>query len=194
MTEKALSERKKDLVLENRTAALRIARSLLRRWNLFLDLAEVQSLADIALCESVRSFDESRGTKFSTYLYPYIKGVLIAELKSVKRDQLHHSSSLAVGHSHEESNGESESTIYDRVADESASPEHHTYRGELREICNRALESLQPLERETLLGVHVMEHKVAQLARRIGYSRPYLSSIRTRAIEKVQPFFEQLAA
>ncbi len=193
MTEKALSERKKELVIENRTAALRIARSLLRRWNLFLDLSEVQSLADIALCESVRSFDESRGTKFSTYLYPYIKGVLIAELKSVKRDQLHHSSAMASTHGSDESQ-ETESPIYDRVADESASPEHHTYRGELREICARALDALQPLERETLLGVHVMEHKVAQLARRIGYSRPYLSSIRTRAIEKVQPFFEQLAA
>ncbi len=192
MKKEALTERKKDLVMENRTAALRIARSLLRRWNLFLDISEVQSLADIALCEAVRGFDESRGTRFITYLFPYIKGVLISELKSIQKDRMHRS---ADSHDHGASeDNHLESEMVEMVADESTSPEHQTYRAELRVICDMALKTLQPIEREALIGVHVMDDKVAQLARRIGYSRPYLSSVRTRAIEKLHPIFEQLAA
>lgn len=197
MADKALTERKKELILENRTTALRIARSLLRRWNLFLDLSEVQSLSDIALCEAVRGFDESRGTRFSTYLFPYIKGILIAELKSVKRDQLHQTPTVTTSHSSEDTYLETEAYLHsssESMTDESETPEHHTYRRELREICAQALSSLLPLERQTLVGVHIMDEKVAQLARKIGYSRPYLSSIRTRAIEKMQPYFEAMAA
>lgn len=197
MADKALSESKKALILEHRTTALKIARSLLRRWNLFIDINEVQSLSDIALCEAVRGFDESRGTRFSTYLFPYIKGILIAELKSVKRDQLHQAPTATISQGFEDSYLETEAYLHsssESVTDESETPEHHTYRRELREICAKALGTLLPLERQTLVGVHVMDEKVAQLARKIGYSRPYLSSIRTRAIEKMQPYFEAIAA
>lgn len=193
----ALSPSKMELVMNHRTSALRIARSLLRRWNTFLDLSEIQSISDMALCEAVRGFDETRGTRFVTYLFPFIKGALIAELKSCQRDsvslsQVANGSSNA-GEYGTDSNG-GVGAIPEIAADESCSPEHQTYRQELRVLCNKALDSLQPLEREALIGVDIFDHKVAQLARRIGYSRPYLSSVRTRAIEKMQPFFEKMAA
>lgn len=193
----ALSPAKMELVMENRVSALRIARSLLRRWNTYLDVSEVQSITDMALCEAVRGFDESRGTRFVTYLFPFIKGALIAEMKANQKDTVSLSSGACTSTSTGNFSGDNSSAsnaAMEIPAEESYSPEQQTYRAELRVLCNKALESLQPLEREALIGVDIYDHKVAQLARKIGYSRPYLSSVRTRAIEKIQPLFERIAA
>jgi RNA polymerase sigma factor (sigma-70 family) len=199
MTCYSLTEAQKALILENRAPALRIARSLLRRWNLFFDLSEAQSIADMALCESARSFDFNRGTRFITYLFPFIKGALIADMKKSRGDRsygIEHTKDSHYENSHRHLDQLESGTIndYEALADEAASPEELSYHQELRKICENALESLLPLERKTIIGVDVMGDKVAQFAREIGYSRPYLSSIRTKAILKMQPYFERIAA
>lgn len=199
MTSYSLTEVQKDLIIQNRAPALRIARSLLRRWNVFLDLMEVQSIADIAMCEAARSFDCNRGTRFITYLFPFIKGALIAEMKRARGDRGSGADHMTVANlptteRHQEHGEYPNKYDSENIADDSASPEQLSYHQELKILCQNALESLLPLERETIVGVDIMGHKVAQFARKIGYSRPYLSSVRTKAILKMQPYFEKLAA
>jgi RNA polymerase sigma factor (sigma-70 family) len=195
MTTAILSECKKELIMNNRTSALKIARSLLRRWGVYMDTTEVQSITDIALCEAARGFDLMRGTNFITYLFPYIKGALVTELKFSKR-MLNTISATANCEGNQQSSDDEHSMyeISEYAIDEQTTPEHLTYRGELRKLCREALNSLLPLEREALIAVDICEDKVAVFARKIGYSRPYISSVRTKALCKIQPFMERMAA
>jgi RNA polymerase sigma factor (sigma-70 family) len=199
MTGYSLTEAQKNLILDNRAPALRIARSLLRRWNLFFDISEAQSIADMALCEAARNFDFDRGTRFITYLFPFIKGSLIAEMKRSRGDRAYgiehiKDSGFESHDSYREHTEVGLKNEYDSIADQGASPEELSYHQEIKVICQKALDSLLPLERDTIVGVDIMGDKVAQFARKIGYSRPYLSSIRSKAIVKMQPYFDKLAA
>ena len=173
MTCDSLTEAQSDLILENRAPALRIARSLLRRWNLFFDLSETQSIADIALCEAARNFDFNRGTRFITYLFPFIKGALIAEIKKARGNRAYGMEHISeISHYSGDRLDVNLKDDCEGFADEGASPEELSYHQELRTICQKALKSLLPLERETIVGVDIMGDKVAQFARHIGYSRP----------------------
>ena len=196
MSSYTFSDLKRQLIINNRTTALKIARSLLKRWDIFLDLPEIQSISDSALCEAVRGYDTTRGTKFITYLFPYIKGALIAEFKFAKKGawsshELYSPASEYDAQTDIESNNNGTAEI---ATEPSASPEYQTYLKELQLICSEALSHLQPLEREVIIQVDMLEEKVAHYARRIGYSRPYLSSLHSKAINKIQPYLERMAA
>jgi RNA polymerase sigma factor (sigma-70 family) len=189
---KTLSEKKRDLIEVHRPVALKIARSLLRRWNLFLELGEVQSLSDMALCEAARTFDPERGSRFVTYLFPFIKGSLINEIKRMKRDRSE--SCERSSFANNDGSDAYQTPECEQLVDPSPSPEELRYSQEVRAMALKALEALQPLERDAVIAIDIHGHKVAQYARKIGYSRPYLSSVRSRAISKLQPYFSRLAA
>lgn len=182
-----------ELILSNRLTALKITRSLCRQWNAPLNLDEMQSAADRALCEAARGFDPDRGVIFVTYLFPFIKSAVVSDLKFRRRDavfSVHTLTAESTSTSHE-SEG---SGVEDLAVDECDSPEGAVYRKQLQALCMRALNRLQPLERTVLVEAYMLEQTVTHIARKTGYSRPYLSSIRSRAIRKMQPYLEKEAA
>ena len=73
------TELQKELILKSRPSAARVVGSLLRRSNCFLDRTEIQSIADIALCEAARNFDPERGNSFMSYMFLYLKGAVMNE-------------------------------------------------------------------------------------------------------------------
>jgi RNA polymerase sigma factor (sigma-70 family) len=189
MTSFQFTELQKELILKSRTSAARVVGSLLRRSNCFLDRTEIQSIADIALCEAARNFDSDRGNSFMSYLFLYLKGAVMKEIKKNQRISVIEGSYLSATSYSSERIFES-----NELVDESASPEELFRHYELRAVCRSALQSLLPLERNTIIGIDILGSNVTKFAQSIGYSRPYLSSVRKKAIQKMQPYFEKLAA
>lgn len=182
------------LILENRTSAQRMARSLLKRWGAFLDSEEVVSLTDLSLCEAARSFDPNRGVRFTSFLFYTLRGNLIRALtESCRRGAIMTESDMQCAETGNNTNAEggSRSRSMDQRAttgeEEESCPEKVTYLKELRAHCNRALNQLSQLERKIVIDVHVLDWKVARVARKIGYSRGHVSALRKDAFAKLRP-------
>jgi DNA-directed RNA polymerase specialized sigma subunit len=169
MTSFQFTELQKELILKSRPSAARVVGSLLRRSNCFLDRTEIQSIADIALCEAARNFDPEikKNQRISLFDCSFVSATSCSSRKTSESNEL---------------------------VDESASPEELFRQYELRAVCRSALQSLLPLERNTIIGIDILGSNVTKFAQSIGYSRPYLSSVRKKAIQKMQPYFEKLAA
>ena len=175
------------LILENRIRARRMGRSIMGRWGASIQEDEFGSVCDLALCEAASRFRPDFGTEFPTYLFYFLKGALAraidaSKMRSVQvsfEDRVEsspkkHTDSLEVAQ--EESMG----------ALENGCPERSAYLDELRVHCNRALLSLNHLERKVVLNVSLLELKVAHVARNMGYSRGYVSSVRKDALVKMR--------
>jgi DNA-directed RNA polymerase sigma subunit (sigma70/sigma32) len=69
-------EARNNLIESHVEVAQKLAMNLMKRWNSRLPKEEVKSLANVALCEAAARFDETRGVKFVTYLFYFVKGQL----------------------------------------------------------------------------------------------------------------------
>lgn len=49
-----------------------------------ITLDELKSSARYALCEAAQKFDETKGVKFQTYIYPYIKGQILRDINNIQ--------------------------------------------------------------------------------------------------------------
>ena len=81
LTPEAVAARN-ELIEGHIDAAQKIATTIMKQWGARLPKGEVQSLANVALCEAAARFDENRGAKFVTYLYFYVKGQLGVAISS----------------------------------------------------------------------------------------------------------------
>jgi RNA polymerase sigma factor (sigma-70 family) len=191
-----------ELVVNNRTTAQKLARSLLRRWACHMDMDEVTSIADLALCEAARRFDPTRNIQFITFLFHFVRGGLVAEIRrcrassaTIFESDLRSSAERSGTESDNRDHGAVLSAMSSETPTESVeNPERAFYLGELRSLCKEAMNELNELERTALINIHVLDEKVARLARRVGYSRGHLSMVRTNAIRKIRPMFARAAA
>ncbi|MEG1565398.1 MAG: sigma-70 family RNA polymerase sigma factor [Bacilli bacterium] len=74
-----LDENKQKLVLDNMNLVYYIARKLG-----YIDDEDALQYGFLGLCKAADNFDESRGTKFSTYAYPYISNWLAGTYSDIK--------------------------------------------------------------------------------------------------------------
>ncbi|MBX7138539.1 MAG: sigma-70 family RNA polymerase sigma factor [Oligoflexia bacterium] len=178
-----------ELVVENREAAHKMAAYFLRRWAVRMDEEEVRSLADLALCEAAKRYRGPTLSKFTTYLYYYIKGELV---RAIKREC--QNSSLARLNDPDSSDKSAENVSVherDELGQCSAqSPEEECEASELRGGFKRAFKTLTGLEKEIIFHVYVNEFKVASVARKLGYSRGHVSDMRRRALNKMRDLME----
>lgn len=179
------SVRKREkLIIANRGAAFNLARYFVHRWAIRMDQEELRSIADIALCEAALRFKPSMGTKFTTYLFFYVKSELI---KVIRHEALRGQNLQQVDQEmlsdlqHDESSSFEESC----VAME-ACPETQLHLSELREGCRKAVAELSSMEKSIVFEVYVNERKVASVARMMGYSRGHVSDLRRRALNKMK--------
>lgn len=170
-----------ELVLENRDAAHRVGRSLLRRWGFILPVDERNSAIDIALCEAALTYDPARGTSLITWFYYSFKGEL-GRILSERFDpcSIMNPKSLALD-AEESPEGES---VRIQLTSPEPSPERCSFVEELRRICRQALGELSELERLVILETYLGDEKVAKLARRLGYSRGHLSLVKNSSARR----------
>ena len=180
------------LVLEMREKAYHLARGLVRRWGVRVAAEDVRSASDLALCEAASRYLPRPDADFLTYLFYFIKGILARSLAGGKPSRRRGKAAHVRPQPH---SIEHLSEWRDEIADETKRhcPECQAHLAEVRAQCRAALASLSPLESEVVVAVDLEDTKVAPLARRLGYSRGHLFSVRKSAQEKLRKRLVQLA-
>lgn len=188
---RALTAIQRELILDHRLRALKLARHILKHWGVRLHEDEITSATDMALCDAGGRYNPESGVEFVTYLFYFIKGALartITENRSINQQLCCET----------RDDGKSGDDALTRVIDQHAarnfdteqsesSPARELMVREFRKYCSSALAALSKLEREIVVRVHVHDYKVAAVARQLGYSRGHVSTLRRQAFDKMRP-------
>jgi len=165
------------LILQEKS--LKVAKSMLRRWNVVLPPDELKSLVNLSIAEVLPKFDASKGTSIITFLYYHLKGALIKHIQETVSQQSEQLSEEAYLEFQAFENHTSE------VSFVSESPEEEIINKQLTKIYDEALGTLSDLERE-LIRLNLEEGiKVQQIAKQLGFSRSYLSRLKSQALYRL---------
>lgn len=181
-----------ELILEYRTKARKLGRSILRRWQARLDLEEVDSVVDLSLCEAVQRFDPSKGASFMTFLYYHLKGNLIRTVTAAAQ------ANFVPGQEIETRKGEEPKTITALDVVEAISgtdqrnPDDLLIQKELIDLSKDACTRLDPLEREVIERLYLQGEQLMKIASSLGYSRCHISRVKKKALENLQDEMEQV--
>lgn len=180
----AFSPTKNELILQHREAAQKIARHIIRRWGARVEIDDVSSAADIALCEAASRYVPMARSTFTTYLFYFIKGAMVQLIKEEGASSKLLSEDFdaaAAEHTFEQAAaGEQE------PSEEFSGPERQVFLKELRIHCNQAWLRLSGLERDIIMHVHVMGNNVTTVAKKLGYSRGHISMLSSAAVRKMR--------
>lgn len=171
-----LTHEQQELVMESRERGVKMAVAITRRWGTTIGRDDIQSIVDEALCEAAMRFDPNAGNDFLTYGWYYIQGgirkfvtanvtfpTLLSEAES----------STLLSDEQRELSGAS---LEEREA------YHHL---------SFTLKTLPPLHQRVFVKVSVLGHKVAAVARELGYSRPHLSEVHQKALRQVRSAMQE---
>ncbi|MGA1191104.1 MAG: sigma-70 family RNA polymerase sigma factor [Bdellovibrionota bacterium] len=181
-----------ELILEYRTKARKLGRSILRRWQARLDLEEVDSVVDLSLCEAVQRFDPSKGASFMTFLYYHLKGNLIRTVTAAAQ------ANFVPGQEIETRKGDEPKTITALDVVEAISgtdqrnPDDLLLQKELIDLSKDACTRLDPLEREVIERLYLQGEQLMKIASSLGYSRCHISRVKKKALENLQDEMEQV--
>jgi RNA polymerase sigma factor (sigma-70 family) len=176
-------------LLRRRATAARYARHFAARWRLAVDENELRSLADLALCEAGRAFRPDRKARFSSYLFLHVRRVLHAALRRQIRE--------AVWRSPRRSAIPVENALPFSVlplSDPERCPEALYARTEARENLLRVMSVLEAREVALLQALYIHDLPLAAAARRLGYSRMHVYTLRERAFAKLHAALQERLA
>lgn len=179
-------QQKEELVLEFRTKARKLARSLLRKWHARLDIQEVDSIVDLALCESVKRFDPKVGASFMTFLFYHLRGHLIRTITAaadasgyglsddVRRDaDFYFAGGQAIN----------ASEVAEALSSSPAEkPDDALFKKELLQLSVQARTKLDKLELEVIERLYFDHQPLLDVADSLGYSRCHVSRVKQRAL------------
>lgn len=183
-----LSIEHEHMIVQYRVKARKLGRSILRKWNVRLELEEVDSLVDLSLCEAVRRFDRTKGASFMTFLFYHLKGNLVRAVTTAVSHAAVPASFAAMIDG--ESSGESIKglginavDLAERLSGEEVdSPDESLWKKELSGCSASACEKLDPLEREIIKRIFVHEQQIIDIAAALGYSRCHISRVKKKAL------------
>lgn len=184
----ALTLEHEELVMQYRIKARKLGRSILRKWNVRLELDEVDSLVDLSLCEAVRRFDAGKGASFMTFLFYHLKGNLVRAVTTAVNLAAIPASFAAMidGESAGEDIkglGVNAVDLAERLSGEEVdSPDESLWKKELSECSASACGKLDPLEREIIKRIFVHEQQIIDIAAALGYSRCHISRVKKKAL------------
>lgn len=181
-----------DIILRHRDNGRRLARSLLRRWNVRMASDETDSVVDVALCEAAHRFSEDYGASFMTFLYYHLRGHLVRAVTSAAQANnifLVFADSIAPGEwkptAEDVANWLAPELVEQRQA-ETDNPEHLLIMKEDHEQCSSALNKLDALEKEVIVRSYLNQEALVDIAKSLGYSRCHISRVKRRALENLQ--------
>jgi len=185
-TNGSLSEMARELAATNMEIARKLSWKLLRSWQIHLPEDEVESIANLALCEAARNYDGRETTQFQTFLYYHVRGRLLREISS----QVQHSKMTnyfdddVTG----EMNGQADfaDITLSLMQDQARSPEQVLVEREQDELFEGAFSNLDWLEKEVIVGHYFDGKSLNDLANSLKYCRCHLSRVKGRAIAKLK--------
>jgi DNA-directed RNA polymerase sigma subunit (sigma70/sigma32) len=162
--------------------AHRLGWHLIRRWGLEISRDDAESMIDYALCEALSRFDETRGAEFSTYLYYVLKG----ELKRIRRSMVRLQSCVPLAEDHDAEHDEDSFSPIPRVASPTPSPEQELHQSNVRSLCERLMKGLTSVQKAVVMETVAGDENVAGLARKLGYSRGHLSTVKSATMRSLR--------
>lgn len=184
-------EERDDLVLKYRVRARKLARSLLRRWNIYLDLESVDSVVDLSLCEAVIRFDPEKGAGFMTFMYYHLRGNLMRLIT----DSVQRTGVLEGRHavSQQQESGDKEEAFLgadDIIAALHSgghpSPDDLLAHKQLFKLSLEACSKLDALGQQVIKRFYFFGEPITDIAISMGYSRSHVSRVKTRALTILQ--------
>ena len=184
-------EMREEYVVRYRGKARKLARSILRKWRSRLDIAEVDSLVDLSLCEAVQRFSPDRGASFMTFLFYHLRGNLIRAITSAVQSSsipmVEVDSLVALDEGGENGNSRGAMNAIEianaLTSQEELSPDEALYRKEMIALSQRSYKHLDGLEQQVLTKLFAEENQMIDIARNLGYSRCHISRVKRRALE-----------
>lgn len=186
---------KTNLVLKYRLKARKIARSILRKWHSRIDPMEIDSIVDLSLCETVQRFNPAKGAGFITFLFYHLRGNLIRAVETAANANAvpmaeYEDIDAALTHERGEAPNALKATateIAEALSSEQIeSPDDAFFKQELREVSAQACSGLDPLEREVIYRLFVLEHQLMDIAKTLGYSRCHISRVKRKALDTLE--------
>ncbi len=184
---------KEEMILEYRANARKLSRSILRRWRSRIDLEELDSLVDLALCEAAERYDASKGASFMTFLFYHLRGCLVRAVDTAANANTISaadyeieglmSGMIAPVDSQESGLVAGADMFHELTNEEYLSPDELLYKREVAEISNQACAKLDELEQEVIYRLFVQEEQLVDIARSLGYSRCHISRVKKRALD-----------
>lgn len=166
--------------IRNRTA--RMAKSSLRRWGVRFEDDEIQSAADLAICEAAKRYDSKKGAAFSSFVYFYLKGILIGQIRTIVQQR---SNEIIDGSLSAPLEIEPGAVLRNEPASSEMGPDEACHRSFVRAKVSSALSKLSSSERSVLCMSDILEVPMTEVAISLGYSRGHLHEIRRRARKNI---------
>ena len=188
MTEAA----RRQLVLDYRNDARRIATSFLRRWRCPLEQDEVYSAVDLALCEAAKNFNPTLGTKFTTHAYLYLKNKMYRLVK--RKIAAKSATEKAFDALAAEAKLPAELCVgLESLAAENLWTNSHAlrpdsllHRKEMLRLSSSLWADLPEFEGRILRQLILEEKDVAAVAAELGCSEPHIARLRLKATRKLR--------
>lgn len=187
------------LILDHRENGRKLARSILRKWRVHMPGEEIDSIVDLALCESAQRFSPKKGASFMTFFFYHLRGHLVravaratqscAIINGPKTDEW-----CDEGHSEFASQYGAylDNEIYNQRENET--PEQLIIRREKIQVCREALEKLDTLEKVVLDKSYADDEALVDIAKSLGYSRCHISRVKKGALVRLKSVLEHSPA
>lgn len=182
-------EEVESLVLEYRANARKLSRSIMRKWRARIELEELDSLVDLALCEAASRYNPNKGASFMTFLFYHLRGYLVRAVDSAANYNLVPAGNFELNDNSENSSGDA---IHGGTASDIAKalcnsdeplPDDLVFRKEMATLSNSACDCLDKLEQEVVYRLFALEQSLVDIAQELGYSRCHISRVKKRALE-----------
>ncbi|MDR2337996.1 MAG: hypothetical protein LBE20_05045 [Deltaproteobacteria bacterium] len=174
------------LVIDNRISAQKMGYSILKRWNVYIEKEELNSVIDYALCDAAMRYIPNKGASFSTYFYYHLRGHLVrlvADLTMANSIFIQPEANTTLDYDNGVIN-----KYYFESSDLIDSPESTVIREEELTNCSYSINRLDKLEKEVLTRIYNNESLV-KVARSLGYSRCHISRIKKEALLKLKAIY-----
>lgn len=191
-----------ELVLNHRENGRKLARSILRRWQVSMPAEEVDSIVDLTLCEAATRYDVNKGASFITFLFYHLRGHLVRAVASATSDSqlfmaVAQSSGIDVSDWATANEDTAVSVLPDFTLDrqtEVESPEMLLMKKEKAALCLTAVHKLDELEREIIDRSYGQDEPLVDIANLLGYSRCHVSRVKKRALDRIRDFIGSVSS
>ncbi len=183
------------LIVDHRDCGRKLATRLLREWRIQLNREEIDGIADLALCEAADRFDITRGVRFSTFLFYYIRGNLLRMIeKTVAEKRIVQAVQYSISASRNEHFDINDTPDINPVVDpdaclagESGTPEEFFLRQETIAAVTQACHVLSTQEREVIQRRFMRGESPAEIAQALGCSRREVQFFERSAFNTLKP-------
>lgn len=189
---------KEELILEHRALARKISRSIMRKWHARIELQELDSLVDLALCEAAQRYNPNKGASFTTFMFFHLRGALVRAVDTAANANMISAADYEIeglvaslvgpNESKETSLVAGADVLHELDNEEYQTPEELHYRNEIIRLSNEACDHLDELSKAVIHRLFVEEEQLVDIAKDLGYSRCHISRVKRRALEALHDF------